>query len=279
MKKTLFLLLTLLAVLSASTAQAVDLATAKVLKITGNVLKYSGNGNPTELLEGEIIKEGDGITTSFLSSVDLVFSNGSELTIEENSSVSFEKLAQESFGGSKRYEQLSADPSRSQTLLQLNYGQVDGHVKRLRSDSDFEIQTPLGTAAIRGTRYKVSFIFDTLRGQIVLTVDNYDGIVEFSSPYTGEVVYGKRSTSDILVDDTSEQATKSITSAVPPKHKIIVRILTSNPLFDDIISKKKNLSPVDQVSPPIVPPVPPQPPIITPEDGSIVPASPDGSAS
>ena len=61
----------------------------------------------------------------------LVFSNGSEITLFQNSSLSILDLEQEPYTSKRVYNELEADPSKSQTLLELDYGQLDGHVKKL----------------------------------------------------------------------------------------------------------------------------------------------------
>lgn len=273
MKNLNFYLVAILFLFSSLSAHAADLATAKVLKVTGDVLKYNAEGGNEALKEGDILREGDGITTSFLSSVDLIFSNGSELTVLENSSLSFEELAQKPFNGGNSYEQLSADPSQSQTLLQLNYGQLGGHVKKLRSDSSFEIQTPLGTAAIRGTIFRIRLKFDVVTGGMTLSVNNVNGIVELKSPFLDEVDYGKRTEHDCIVDEnfTSEEldTLEVKTESIPPTHTVSIRIQVSSPLFDVIINKQVNISPLESVIQPPAAPKPPAPPQVTPEDPGV----------
>lgn len=278
MKNLQFIRLALIALLSATTAQAADLASAKVLKVTGNALKYTQGGGSADLQEGDILKEGDGITTSFLTSVELIFSNGTELTIDENTSLTFEEMAQEPFSGNNTYEQLSADPSRSQTLLQLNYGQVDGHVKQLRSDSSFEINTPLGTAAIRGTIFVITLKFDIATGDVILSVNNVNGIVEVKSPFLGEIEYGKKRVYETEVDSDAIpeeiQALELVVESVPPTHTVIIRIKSDNPNFDTLIKKAINISPKDTSVTPPAPPGPPPPPQVTPEDPGVQVTSP-----
>ena len=65
MKNHNFYLLAILFLLGSFSAQAADLAAAKVLKVTGNVLKYDAGGENKALQEGDILQEGDAITTSF----------------------------------------------------------------------------------------------------------------------------------------------------------------------------------------------------------------------
>jgi hypothetical protein len=255
MKHYTVALLTITFLLLAQSVQAAELATAKVLKVTGDVLKYSSGGGSKTLQEGDLIKEGDGITTSFYSSVDLIFSNGTELTVLENSSLSFEEMAQEPFSGDLTYDELTADPSQSQTLLQLNYGQVDGHVKKLRKDSNFEVNTPLGTAAIRGTVFRVAITFDLTTGNISLNITNFDGLVDLLTPFVEDsdaVEYDLDLTSDNEVssdlNSTDLPSLDSKTCSIPTQHTVNIIIKADNPVFSNLLDKKKNVSPKDSIA-------------------------------
>ncbi|MEO0508483.1 MAG: FecR domain-containing protein [Verrucomicrobiota bacterium] len=188
--KKLYFLTFLLTSIAFLSAQAAELASAKVLGVTGTATKITKYGQSAPIKTGDILKQGDTIQVEELGQVDLVFSNGSELTVEESSSLKLSKVEQESFPGNDTYEQLEADPSVSQTLLELNYGGLSGHVKKLGEGSKFDILTPLGTAAIRGTRFKISLGFDRSSGQLTLQVTNIDGTVLFTSRYSGAISGG-----------------------------------------------------------------------------------------
>ncbi|MDP5079227.1 MAG: FecR domain-containing protein [Opitutales bacterium] len=174
-----FLALSILA-MSAISAHAAQIASAKITAVEGVISKSSLDGSVSPLALGDILIEGDIVNVAELSTVTLVFSNGSEIVIQENSSLNIAKLQQEPFSGDQSYEQLQADPSKSQVLLELSYGVLDGHVKSLRSGSTFEVDTPLGTASIRGTTFKVSYI--TIQNgveiqSVVFSVENKKGRV------------------------------------------------------------------------------------------------------
>ena len=271
MKKSYFhLVLLALLGLSALTANAAQLASAKVLNVSGTVNSHSEDGVEKQLIVGAILSQGDSIVTTAMSNALLVFSNGSELVVEENSSISIANLSQEAFGGNKSYEQLQADPSSSQSLLELNYGKVSGHVKKLRSGSEFNIETPLGTAAIRGTKFQVELRYSVERGEFILIVHNKDGKVNIISRYGGSFEYGRGNVGDkgydsAVSDDTIE--------AIPPAHIIVIRLSKDDPNYDRIINAVKNYPPTK--SPSAVIPVGPVGPEITPEDQDTVIASPN----
>ena len=190
-----FTLFCLLAI-SALSSHAVELATAKVLSVSGTVIKTEGGGlikiggRESPLKAGDILREGDRIHSTAGSKVFLVFSNGSEITLFQNSSLSIVDLEQEPYTSKRVYNELEADPSKSQTLLELDYGQLDGHVKKLSNTSSFNIETPLGTAAIRGTRFSISLLFTG--NKLILSVSNFDGLVDILTKSSSKVVTGKK---------------------------------------------------------------------------------------
>jgi hypothetical protein len=294
------LLLALLAIfgLSAFTANAAELASAKVLSVTGFVNSYIPNGSekPTGALGispsdtqvnatqvnatqrqvaiGDILKREDSIVTAVLSSAHMVFSNGSELTVNENTSITVAELAQEAFGGNKSYEQLQADPSKSQAVLTLNYGKVSGHVKQLREGSTFYIQTPLGTAAIRGTKYEAELRYNTARREFILIVKNMDGKVDILSRYVGSFEYGRGK----VGDKGFELGSSNRSEPIPPAHTIVIRLSVDDPNYDVIIDKLKNFAPEQNEDTQPETTVPPTTPEVTPEDNDTVITSPNEPA-
>lgn len=269
--KTLRIPFTILCVLtlSALSAHAAQLASAKVLEVEGTVAKYSvEGGSSTQLMVGDILTEGDSVSATALSSALLVFSNGTEITVEENTSFNIAKLEQAPFGGSQSYEQLQADPSQSQALLELNYGELGFHVKKLQPGSTFDIETPLGTAAIRGTKGTVKLFYNVERGEFLLIVANNDGLVDIISRYIGEFEYGRGNIGDKGYDSgISEDKAEPI----PQKHTVVIRLHKEDPLFDDLFKAYKNYIPEE-----------PRPgvirlpnPIFTPEDPGVIIVSPE----
>ena len=269
MKNTRFhLVLLALFGLSALTINAAQLASAKVLSVTGTVTNYAENGDESPLAVGAIVKQGDSIVTTAMSNALLVFSNGSELVVEENTSVTLAELSQEAFSGKKSYEQLKADPSKSQSLLELNYGKVSGHVKKLRPGSEFFVETPLGTAAVRGTKYSVELRYNTERGEFMLFIRNEDGKVDIISRYAGSFEYGRGNIGDKGYDTAvSEDKIDSI----PPAHIVVIRLSKNNPHYDDIIDRLKNYPPFqNNGTPPEIEVKEPKNP--TPENQPVSPA-------
>jgi hypothetical protein len=176
-----------LAVILSSSLQAADTGTVRAFKITGNVtLKHDDTGKVTPLELGKGFGQGYTVITGKKSSVLLVFSNGSTINLDEKSSLSVSEFMQEKFDKTKgTYLDLQADPSVSKTELQLNYGELAFHVKKLSNGSSFNVNTEVGSAGIRGTRGKVSVIKvgNTVRVKVV----NRDGSVVWLQMMNGRL--------------------------------------------------------------------------------------------
>lgn len=271
--KTLRIPLTVLCALaiSALSAHSAQLASAKVLQVEGSVAKYSLDGDNSPLKVGDILTEGESISVTALSSAKLVFSNGSEITVAENSSLNISKLEQASFNGSQSYEQLQADPSQSQTLLELNYGELQFHVKKLSQGSTFDIETPLGTAAIRGTTGMIKLFFNAAIGEFRLIVTNNDGLVDIISRYYGGMEYGRGNTANTrYASDASDESRELI----PQQHTVVIRLNNEDPLFDALFQAYKNYIPADPKPGVIQLPAP----VFTPEDPGVIIVSPEDGA-
>jgi hypothetical protein len=216
-----------------------QLATAKVISVEGTVTKSTTggiklNGRQSQVKVGDILSEGDRLSSSANSQVFIVFSNGSGITISENTIIEIAQLEQEPYNSSQTYEQLQADPSKSQTLLKLEYGQLEGHVKKLSKSSSFRIETPLGTAAIRGTRFSVSLAFSS--NQLNLSIINFDGLVDFIgqdtvAPYAIDSI---NDDSEKVISEFDDEALDTPTS-LPDKTALIISCSQENPVFNAII--------------------------------------------
>ena len=217
--------------MSVATANAAQLASAKVLSVSGTVTSYTEGGAETPLQAGAILTQGASICTKPSSQAELVFSNGSELTVMENSRLTLAELSQEAFGGTKSYEQLQADPSRSQTLLKLNYGKTSGHVKKLSDGSQFLVESPLGTAAIRGTNFTIALNFNPTTGLYSIQVSNHDGLVDLITKAEGSKENG----------DYDPNAAETSTP-IPAGQEFAVSISADDPNFGTVIEQMINLT-------------------------------------
>ncbi len=260
-----------LAASSTVSVHAAQLATAKVLSTEGTISVFHGDGSaPTQLKAGDILSQGDSISVTALSRAEIVFSNGSELSIPENTSVDFTEMSQEAFAGNKSYEQLDRDPSKSETVLDLNYGKLAGHVKKLQKDSKFHIRSALGTAAIRGTRWSMILRYDADTKTYQVLTNNKDGLVDFISKFNGSFNYGKGNVGEKGYDADSVEKSEPI----PPGHKVVLAINENNPLVKRLFGEKSQVllkhnivittkEPKEKEKKKILPPPPPPP--ATPE--------------
>ena len=237
--KTLRISFTLfcLSVISALPSHAAELATAKVLSVSGLVMRTEGaalikiGGRESPIKAGDILREGDRLNSTEGSKAFIVFSNGSEITLYQNSSMSILALEQEPYTSQRVYNELVADPSKSQTLLELDYGMLDGHVKKLTKESSFDIKTALGTAAIRGTRFRIGLLFTA--NKFRLTITNFDGLVDLITQTTAPVITGDTADGEGNTFDTGSDP--SVTP-IPPAGECNVETDQGNPVFDAIIS-------------------------------------------
>ena len=224
-------------VISTLSSQAAELATAKVISVSGTVMRSEGaafikiGGRESPLKAGDILREGDRLNSTKGSKAILVFSNGSEITLYQNSSLSIITLEQEPYTSKRVYNELEADPSKSQTLLELDYGQLDGHVKKLRKESSFNVKTALGTAAIRGTKFRIRLLFTA--NKLRLTITNFDGLVDLITQTTAPVISGD-------IDDgegnTFDSDSNVDSTPIPPAGECNVDTDDGSSVFDAVIS-------------------------------------------
>ncbi|MDB4345706.1 FecR domain-containing protein [bacterium] len=271
-----FLALSILA-MSAISAHAAQIASAKITAVEGVISKSSLDGSVSPLALGDILIEGDIVNVAELSTVTLVFSNGSEIVIQENSSLNIAKLQQEPFSGNQSYEQLQADPSKSQVLLELSYGELDGHVKSLRSGSTFEVDTPLGTASIRGTTFKVSYI--TIQNgaevqSVVFSVENKEGRVSVAKKTT--TVNADGSVTVVKSESEPVEPGQKSSNSCGPENVVLLKALVA--VIGEVVETIKTTSAtvtnvtVDAAAKSIVIEVE------TPVDPDIIVVSPEGQA-
>lgn len=164
---------------------------ARVVRVSSPdaYLLRAGSEERDALVAGSFVYEGDRLFSEN-GTVVLSFSNGTNLVMQRGADLYIETLRQEPYDEALgAYGALQADPSRSETRIFLSEGAVLGHVKQLRSDSVFRVETPIGTAGIRGTRFRVSL--SMVEGRLAMVLANLDGSVVLERSFTldtGEVV-------------------------------------------------------------------------------------------
>jgi hypothetical protein len=263
MKKIPFYLILLsLFSISAISMNAAQLGTAKVIEVSGSATRSSENGATAPLQKGDILREGDSISTKE-GTVKLVFSNGSELSIDKETRIKIAKLVQDLFQGNLSYEQLQADPSKSELTIVLNYGVVTGNVKDLQPGSKVYITTPLGTADIRGANFKITLMRDSGDNSFVLNVFNVDGRIDLLGNLRGTLSDSEDVKNGTFVNPQSSQGN---TTLIPMQEIATILMKPTDPLYEALfgaVNFPDNYAPF-----PLPVPTPPvEVNVISPENG------------
>jgi hypothetical protein len=125
--------------------------------IKGTVWRTRPNSSQKELVKDQTkIRQEDVIETDVASSVVLIFSNGSAISVAENTRFAIDKYLQEPFKYTEGMAQLQKEPSSSETAITVDYGSIIGKVNKLNTakNSSYKINTPAGSGGIRGTNYQ-----------------------------------------------------------------------------------------------------------------------------
>jgi hypothetical protein len=147
----------LFSALVAISAQAADLAPGAYSagSVAGDVTYASTGGSSfLPLSSGTALSQGAIIKTGADSSASIVFSSGSVLVVESNTTIEVSKFQQELFSGPIA---VGAEPSVSNTQINVVDGSVIAKVAKLKKGSAFAVNSPVGAAGVRGTTYKVSY--------------------------------------------------------------------------------------------------------------------------
>ena len=129
---------------------------------------------------GKSFFDGHTVITGAASKAVLLLSNGSITTVIEKTNMTFAQFTQKKFEKSDdKMVDLPAEPSNSTTKLKLNYGTMAFDVKKLNPGSSFEIDSPVGSAGIRGTAGQQEVVIDddgNATGNIIMT----EGTIAFT---------------------------------------------------------------------------------------------------
>ena len=120
--------------------------------------------------------DGHTVKTGPASKVILLLSNGTVSTIKSDSALNIKKFTQEKFDpGRKKLSDMKGEPSSSQTVLDLELGDMVFDVKKLDKRSSFNIESPVGTAGIRGTSGQIGVMANN--GGANLNINMFKGSV------------------------------------------------------------------------------------------------------
>ena len=158
-----------------------------------------------DIVVGTTITDGHTVITEDQSKAILVFSNGSMTTLESNSTLTIEAFDQKAFKPTEQtIEELPAEPSSSQTKLKLEKGNLYFKVKTLAATSSYEIDSPIGSAGIRGTGGEMEVQINP-DGSASGGVNMLEGDVEFTDPSGNTVNVGAGQSTNVNIDANGNQ--------------------------------------------------------------------------
>jgi hypothetical protein len=109
-------------------------------KVQGRVQKIAADGTTTPLKNGEQLTQKDTVITEKGASTVLVFGNGSTVRIGAESRLEIETFTMDNPNQPiADFSALKEEPSRSQTVLNLSYGEMVGEVKKLNRYSRHDL--------------------------------------------------------------------------------------------------------------------------------------------
>jgi len=132
-----------------------------VVRSVRGTADYSDGGSWLALKVGKVLNPGAKIRTQPQSTVDLFLDiNGPVVRVTENTEVGLDKLSFDKTGSDSVIE----------TQLDLKSGRILGRVHKLAAASKYEVKTPVGVAAIKGTEYDISAngVFRVIRGEVLV---------------------------------------------------------------------------------------------------------------
>ena len=130
----------------------------------------------SQVKAGGLLFDGHTIKTGPSSKIILLLSNGTVSTIKSDSALNIKKFTQEKFDpGKKKLSDMKGEPSSSQTVMDLELGDMVFDVKKLDKRSSFNIESPVGTAGIRGTSGQMGIMANN--GATNLNINMFKGSV------------------------------------------------------------------------------------------------------
>ncbi len=147
----------------------------------GRSIPEMGVGERKAAKVGYMMRQGEAIETGPNSRATLAFSNGTAIEIEPNTYFSINQFLQEPFKPDAiNLATAKTEPTTSITQMTLKKGSIAGDVRKLNAGSKMEIQTPVGTAGIRGTKFKLTITSVSADGSFVGSLSVPEGSVTFT---------------------------------------------------------------------------------------------------
>ena len=167
-------------------------ATILVVSLEGQVSSLSLEDdfkvelNPTAI--GRKIDENSILVTGKDGSVGLLFSNGTLITVKPGTRFYLREYSQKAFppAGLPGPSKLEEEPSQSQLLAHLDFGELVVKVPKLKKGSNMILSSPLGTAGIRGTMFQLLAARNPITGDITGGINLISGDITFTGLDGGE---------------------------------------------------------------------------------------------
>ncbi len=173
------------------------------------------------LKDGDVLAESDAVQTGKGGSVVLVFSNGSSVKVGSESRSRSRNSKWIRWRRPLRWRGLKAEPTVSQTKLNLAYGEMVGDVKKLNKSSSYSIKTPVGAAGIRGTVYRIVFHPDA-NGKAFFQVQTLEGLVVMEGVTSVAVPIEEGKDVSVEIDTNNPSTPNVLTQDLTPENKAII---------------------------------------------------------
>ena len=137
-------------------------------------------------------------------------------TLSGKARISIDEFKQAPFKGDSKstVDSLEKEPSSSQTKIKLNYGDLVFNVKALNANSSFIMDSPVGSAVIRGTVGQLTVSIDA-DGNATGGVNMVEGSVSFTDPSGNTTPVPAGQATIVQVDDDGQQIGATQTVEVP----------------------------------------------------------------
>ena len=198
------------------------------VKVEGNA--WIEGSAQTRLTEGKQLAQGATIRTEANGNVVLLFENGSTINIRPGSKFSIKEFACDPFDRSKvDWRSLRKEPGESSaTRVSVQDGTIIANIRKLNRKSTYQIDTPLGTAGIRGTTVYAEVDMDNAANPVSFGVADGNAIFQFNNGQSvnvggntaiGATPQGQAPGSPANAGQmlsTAQQVGQTMTMAVPP---------------------------------------------------------------
>ncbi len=130
-----------------------------LVSASGVTIRNNATGAVKPAKAGDVTHDGHTVITGKErgSKAVLLFSNGTVITLEEDSKLNLKTFTQTKFKATgDKISALEQEPSVSSTFLDLEVGELVADVKRGNNRSRFDVSSSIGTIGIRGTTFALN---------------------------------------------------------------------------------------------------------------------------